>query len=81
MQFKKRNRVTNVINSIKEKFNAMFAIDKSTVLNSQTQGFICSMCLVQGITTALPSIIVEELSRKLFTSGIKCEIWHTPYPR
>ena len=41
MQFEqKRNSVTNVTNSINEKFNAMFTNDKSTVLNPQAQGFI-----------------------------------------
>ena len=36
----KRNSVTNGTNSIKEKFNAMFINDKSTVLNPQARGFI-----------------------------------------
>ena len=36
----KRNSVTNVTNSINEKFNAMFINDKSTVLNPQARGFI-----------------------------------------
>ena len=41
MQLKqKRNSVTNVTNSINEKFNAMFTNDKSTVLNPQARGFI-----------------------------------------
>ena len=41
MQFEqKRNSVTNVTNSINEKFNAMFINDKSTVLNPQARGFI-----------------------------------------
>ena len=41
MQFEqKRNSVTNVTNSINEKFNAMFTNDKSTVLNPQARGFI-----------------------------------------
>ena len=41
MQFeRKRNSVTNVTNSINEKFNAMFTNDKSTVLNPQARGFI-----------------------------------------
>ena len=41
MQFEqKRNSVTNVTNSINEKFSAMFINDKSTVLNPQARGFI-----------------------------------------
>ena len=41
MQFEqKRNSVTNVTNSINEKFNAMFTNDKTTVLNTQARGFI-----------------------------------------
>ena len=36
----KRNSVTNGTNSIKEKFNAMFINDKSTVSNPQARGFI-----------------------------------------
>ena len=41
MQFEqKRNSVTNVTNSINEKFNAMFINDKLTVLNPQARGFI-----------------------------------------
>ena len=41
MQYKqKRNSVTNGTNSIKEKFNAMFINDKSTVSNPQARGFI-----------------------------------------
>ena len=41
MQFEqKRNSVTNVTNSINEKFNAMFINDKATALNPQARGFI-----------------------------------------
>ena len=41
MQFEqKRNSVTNVTNSINEKFNDMFVNEKSTVLNPQARGFI-----------------------------------------
>ena len=41
MQFEqKRNSVTNVTNSINEKFNAMFINNKLTVLNPQARGFI-----------------------------------------
>ena len=42
MQFEqKHNSVTDVTNSINQKFNAMLTNDKSTVLNPQAQGFIC----------------------------------------
>ena len=41
MQFEQKcTSVTNVTNSINEKFNAMFTNDKSTVLNPQARGFI-----------------------------------------
>ena len=47
MQFEqKRNSVTNVTNSINEKFNAMFTNDKSTVLNPQARGFIPQLACV-----------------------------------
>ena len=51
--------VTNVTNSINEKFNASIQMTNRLFWIPKLRALFRSMCLVQGITTALPIVMIK----------------------